>query len=155
MNSRDKRMSLEFDERYLYERWQNMLSRGEKSYLLHDLSPKLVHWTHINESSLSWVKWGGLLMLAAVVVFFSDLQVSMPLLAPSLVLLGLVPLIRGCLDILPRQWTYVHDDDGNFVLSIPVPHNENVEEKRSRQTFETQLTNAIENAKQKEYYDYE
>ncbi len=153
--TRPERNYLRFDERYLYEHWHNRLSSGDKFHLLHDLSPKLARWTHIGESSLQALKLGGLLLLAAAVVFFSDYHARVPLLAPSLLAAGLVPALRGLLGILPRTWTYIYDDEGNYIASIPVPRNESTSMKQRREAFEQQLAAAIENAKQKEYYDLE
>ncbi len=146
---------LRFDERYLYEHWHNRFSSGDRFHLLHDLSPKLACWTHISESSLHALKWGAVLLLAAGVVFFSDYHARVPLLAPSLFLAGLVPALRGLIGILPKTWTYIYDDEGNYIASIPVPKNESALQRQQREAFERQLSTAIETAKQKEYYELE
>jgi len=153
--SSTKRSYLKFDERYLYEYWENRFSSGCKFYLLHDLSPKLANWNHINESSLQHLKLGVLFILATVIVFFSDYDDKLPLLSPALLILGLIPIVRGLLDIAPKVWTYISDDDGTYVTSIQISRNETDKQKQKREIFEKKLSQAIETAKQKEYYDLE
>jgi len=151
----DRTCTLEFDKRYLYERWNGRTSKGTKAFLLHDLSPKLVHWRHIGENSLITLKYAGLLLLASVITFYSDYQLKIPLLAPSMLIIGLIFLTKGFIDIRPRSWTYVYDDEGNFVSYLLIDARESETRKQQRLEFETQLIQSIEFAKQQEYYDWE
>ena len=153
--SSDQSQSLEFDQRYLYERWDNRTQHGTKAYLLHDLSPKLSHCRQIGENSISTLKQAALMLGLAIVFYFSDIQLQIPLLAPGLFLVSLGFLIRGLIDLRPRSWTYIYDDDGNFITSIPIDPNESHTRQQQRLTFETHLSQSIELAKQQEYYNWE
>lgn len=154
-SSSDKSTTLEFDKRYLYEKWNSRSSKGTKAYVLHDLSPKLVHWRHIGENSLSTLKWAGLFLLSALIIFYSDYQYKIPLLAPSMLIIGITMLLKALNDIRPRSWTYIYDDEGNFVTSLLIDNRESKERQQQRHSFETHLSKSIELAKQQEYYDYD
>ena len=148
-----KKTVFEFDERYLYEKWQSHLSEGSKSYLLYDLSPKLVQWRHIQASVWHWLKLGGAFLLAALTLFFSEYNSKLPLLAPLLGLVGAVPFVYSLMHIKPRTWTYLYSDDGEVVTSMLIDATESVERRARREMFERQLAEAIESAKQQEYYN--
>jgi hypothetical protein len=148
-----RRMALEFDERFLFERWEDRSGFGTRTYLLHYLSPKFARVRELDPDAVKNTRIGGGLLLAAVVVFFSAYNADIPLLAPVLLLLGLAPLIQGLYQIRPKTWTYIYDDDGNYVTGIVIENRESEEATSRREGFEQALAEAIESAKQKEYYD--
>ena len=100
------------------------------------------------------MRWAGALLLVALIIFFSDYQFKIPLLAQTLGGIGLVFLVKGLLDSRPRNWTYIYDDDGNFVTALEIDNNETDDRKQQRLEFEHSLSEAIEVAKQQEYYDW-
>ena len=143
----------EFDERYLYESWNSKYSTGSKHYLLHDLSPKLALWRHREESSVHKLKWGLFFTLSAIIVWFSIYNAKLPLLAPVLLTSGVLFLGFALFSIKPKSWTYIYDDDGNYVSSIRINQNETDNIRQNREDFQNLLITAIEKAKQKEYYE--
>jgi len=146
-------ITIEFDKRYLYQKWSSRISKGSKAYLLHDLSPKLTTSYHIGEKSLSTLRWACTLLLLAVIVFFSEYQVKIPLLAPSAAGLGILLLIKGIFDFLPRSWSILYDDDDILIIPMLIDKNETSQRQTQRLLFEQRLSEAIENAKQQEYYN--
>lgn len=148
-----RRMVLEFDERYLHEHWEERSGFGTRTSLLHYLSPRFARVREMDPDAMRHTRIGGGLLLAAIVVFFSAYNASIPLLAPVLLLLSLGPLILGLRHIRPRTWTYIYDDDGNYVTGILIEDAESDEAVMRREGFENALAESIENAKQKEYYE--
>ncbi|NIR27781.1 MAG: hypothetical protein GWN84_00250 [Gammaproteobacteria bacterium] len=148
-----RRMVLEFDERYLHERWEERSGFGSRTYLLHYLSPRFAQVREMDPDAVRNARIGGALLLAAIVVFFSAYNANIPLLAPVLLLLSLGPLVQGLRHIRPRTWTYIYDDDGNYVTAILVDDTEPEEAMMRREGFEGALGEHIERAKQKEYYE--
>ncbi len=148
-----RRLVLEFDERYLYERWEDRAGFGSRVYLLHYLSPRFARVREMDPDATRNTRIGAGLLLAAVVVFFSTYNADIPLLAPVLLLASLGPLALGLRHIKPKTWNYIYDDDGNYVTGILVEDAESEKDTVRREGFENALAEAIESAKQKEYYE--
>ncbi len=138
----------EFDENNLTIEWHHGSLSGSSSALLSRLSPRLMSETSIDNDSLSNTRHGLLFMLAGFVIYFSEFNASIPLLAPALGLVGLLPLISGLKNLRPTTWTRIYDDYGNIESSIPCRKDG---PDKERLFFEESLSKAIERAHDAEY----
>ncbi len=141
----------EFDDQMLYVEWRRGGLSGTRSFPLSRLSPRMLTDTSIDDKSLKQVRFGLLSLLAATVIWFSDIQPHIPLLAPALGLIGAIPLLGGLRNIVPRTWTRICDDYGNVETSIPCSPDINDSE---RESFVRSLTRAIERARESEGWWY-
>lgn len=146
-----KGSTLSFDERRLYVRTERGVTKGTATYLLHHLSPRIEEEC-LNESGATTmvrVAWG--LLLAAIVVYFSEVQEAMPLLAPALALLWIIMFAANCRQAWPYDWLTVGDEYGRTVATIRAVSAEQPAEKEKLERFVRNLTAAIEEARKNEY----
>ena len=148
-----RRTALSFDERYLYEDWETGMISGTRCHLLCRLSPRVSVIRSFDALAERRIKIGGALLLMAVVVFFSEYRGRLPLLAPALFGVGIGPFVLGARNILPKLWLNIDDEMGTNEISVELKPNETAAEVDSRRIFERNLTEAIEKAKQAEYYE--
>ncbi len=144
-------VTIDFDSRYLFEHRSSYFGSKSNVWLLHDLSPFLTPQStthkHLKAYSLAAMSFG----LATLVVLFSVISPLVPLLAPILALASFTFTAYALLGLKRRYWICINSDDGLMNTRIKI---ENVDRPQieNRQLFESTLSDAIEAAKQKEYY---
>jgi len=146
-------VSLEFDSRYLFEHRKSRFTSKSSVWLLHDLSPFLTPLCTVSEDLKLHLSLTLILGLSTIVVLFSALHPIMPLLAPVLGLASLFFSVLFALGYKKKFWICINDDDGLRNTRIKLGLNE--VESANRQLFETKLSEAIEAAKQQEYYNFD
>lgn len=140
-----------FDERDVFIQQKLGLLERRSSYHLHNLSPAIPQERVSDEGAMDQVRRSWLYLLAAVVVYFSEINAAVPLLAPVLGLLWFVTLATNLRHAWPYRWFVVRDEFGAVVARMRV--TDDTESDRTRQElFVKCLSSAIESAKQREYY---
>lgn len=143
---------VEFDDRHLYVRRRNgPMELGTSTRLLHHLSPAITDDYSNDPDSARKVHMSWLFLLGAIVVFFSDHNAGIPLLAPALLLVWLVLFGFNINATLPKRSLAVNDDFGALVVRIlEAPAGDDAGATR-RKAFAIALGKAIEDAKRNEY----
>ncbi|MYL28144.1 MULTISPECIES: hypothetical protein [Halomonadaceae] len=136
---RRARYTLSFDERYLYEEQNGFGGNTQKVHLLHRLSPKLREEYIGSQKATDQVRKGWLLLLGAAVIFFSEFRSQIPLLAPSLSVIGLLVLAYNIPKAWPRHWTKVCDDWDCLVSAIPHKEGDSDNQAGERAAFLDEL----------------
>lgn len=140
-----------FDERDLFMQQTAGLLERRSSYHLHNLAPDIPQERVSDEDAVLQFRRSWLYLLAAVVVYFSDIQGAVPLLAPVLGLLWILTAVISLRRAWPYRWYVVRDEFGAVVTRMRV--TDDTESDRTRQElFVKNLSRAIERAKQREYY---
>ena len=86
-----------------------------RAWPLQQLSPELERVTSRPEGTKERL-WGGAIALAVgLALYFSDFNAGAPLVAPLVLLLGLIVLSRGLRDLRMRTWTTIRKWDGSQV----------------------------------------
>lgn len=148
------RTQVSFDERDVFIQQKLGVLERRSSYHLHNLSPAIPQERVSDEDAVERVRRSWLYLLAAVVVYFSDINTAVPLLAPVLALLWLVTFVANLRQAWPYRWYVVRDEFGAVVARMRV--TDDTESDRTRQQlFVKSLSGAIESAKQREYYPTE
>lgn len=130
-----------YDEKYVAIESRG-LDSGTRKYDLWRLIP-----THTTEQTLrpefsGQTRTGIALILAAIVVFFSEYRWSLPLLVPVLAIVGVVELVVGVHRLRPRTYTHFFGSDGPAMVSIPTDIVEG-----DREAFIQGLSEAIRSAR--------
>ena len=80
-------------------------------------------------------------IVAAIIIYFSDFNDSIPLLAPALLVYGVVRTSNLWRDLVPKTWTIIRYKNGESAGSIVHSGDSGEREK-----FEATLSQAIERA---------
>lgn len=131
-----------FDEPYFYKEWEQGSDGGTESFPLEKLSSKYSKTQGRPDGVVVRIKNAGTLLLASIVIYFSEFNVQIPLLAPVLLILGLSRFYFVKDDILPKSWTiirYKNGEEASYIL-----HNEKRNDERIE--FEHTLSEAIDRA---------
>ena len=134
--------TLRFDDENLTVEWRSPGdSRTTKTPLRH-LKPELPieHW--ISSTARKTGRLGLCLVVAAAIVFFSDIRVHVPLLAPTLLLFGLPNIYLAMRGSLPLTKTTIRGQNDSYIASIPHLKRLN----KQRRAFEETLLQMIKNA---------
>ena len=143
---------VEFDKRHIFvkqKKWH--IELGTSTRLLHHLSPAISSDFSNDAEAAMRVRSSWLFLLGAIVVYFSDYNASVPLLAPALLLLWLLVFLPNSRRSWPKRWLVVNDEYGVLVVRIRAAAKERESSASLEQAFVENLRKAIEDAKQKEY----
>ncbi|MCP5099441.1 MAG: hypothetical protein GY943_28130 [Chloroflexi bacterium] len=130
-----------FDEHCFYTNWKHGCDEGTTSVPLDQLSS---HYSLTQGRPDGFVaKWqkAGAFIAIAIIVYFSDFNESIPLLAPAFFIYGVVKTISMWGDLIPKTWSVISYKDGKSAGSII--HDGNSEE---RIKFEEALACSIRSA---------
>lgn len=138
---------LKFDERSLtIEK-----NRGPQSEsFVHDLwrlNPNISIGKASNDYALSNLRSGGVLLGSGIIVFFSDFNSMIPLLAPALGILGFIQLVSVIIAWNRGVYSRIYSDYGDLLLSIP---HKGIDESE-RESFEKTLVTSIKEARSRSY----
>lgn len=144
--------TISFDERNLYVRSEQGVASGTTTHLLHHLSPRIEEECWNEPDAITKIRISLLLLLAAIVVYFSDVQDAVPLLAPALALVWLIIFASNCRRAWPYDWLTIGDEYGRTVANIRAVDAEQPGGKAKLDAFITSLASAIEEARKNEYF---
>ena len=143
---------VEFDKRHIFvkqKKWH--IELGTSTRLLHHLSPAISSDYSNDPDAAKRIRTSWLFLFGAIVVYFSDYNASIPLLAPALLLLWLLVFLPNGRRALPKRWLVVNDEYGILVVRIRAAAKEHEASASLEQAFVESLRKAIDDAKQKEY----
>lgn len=135
---------LQIEEGFLVEKWERGPWQGARARPLDRLAPIFIEDRSFQPARARLFRLGTLLLLAAVVLAFSDYRLQIPLLAPLLTLAGLPMLWLGYGGVRPRSRTRILDELGQEEFAI---EHDGVETTQQRKAFEKFLAEAIQNAR--------
>ena len=118
------------------------MDQSKTCWPLHGLSPRLRETSGRSAGIGTAARVSFLLVAASVIIFFSDYNKAIPLLAPFLLLLGVWWLVRVLRKVTPRNWTVVPKSTGDDAFSLVQPDVKS----DSWITFERELSEAIRRA---------
>jgi len=136
-----------FDEKYVTVEFRHAFGSGARKHDLWRLIPAPVTEQERNQEGAKQFRRGLGFLLATIVVFFSDLPRSIPLLAPALLLVGLVEVCIGYFQMKPRVFTKFFGSGEGALISIP---NEGILEG-DREAFIEGLSSAVHDARVRVY----
>lgn len=119
--------------------WKKGMDYSKSCWSLQGVSPNLVETTGRSSETTKTARISMTLMASAVIVFFSEYNKTIPLLAPFLLGLGGWWFIGILRKVAPRTWTEVRKSTGEYVFSLVQP------EKKTNEwlEFEQELVKAI------------
>jgi len=122
-----------------FSEWKSGMDGAKSSYPLHGMSSDLVETTGRSSQTTKTVRISLGLISASVIIFFSEYNKTIPLLAPFLLLLGGWWLTNALRKVMPRTWTEVRKINGEagFALVQPEPRT------AAWTSFEQALSSAI------------
>ncbi|MGK0445466.1 MAG: hypothetical protein ACJA1U_002413 [Bermanella sp.] len=133
-----------FDDLCFYSAHKSKFSSGKTPYLLENLSPKFGYGKSYDMEKIKMLRVLFILAISSLVIFFSEYNEKIPLLAPVLLLMAVIPFLSNLNNFTPTSWVRIYDDTGGYETSIPVPRNETTEESEKRKIFLTALSKKIE-----------
>ena len=147
-----KKTTLSFDERYLYEEWKKGIEKGKATYLLYRLSPNIIEATDLDKEALKHIRFSWYFLIASIIIYFSDYNETIPLLAPVLAAFSILIFVKNIRKTWPRVWAIVYDDYNYKQVSVPLSDNEDKSTSSEREKFMNDLSEAIAVAKKQEFY---
>ncbi|RLA40553.1 MAG: hypothetical protein DRR06_17305 [Gammaproteobacteria bacterium] len=131
-----------FDKHVFYNNWRHGPDEGTSSIPLNQLSRHHTLTQGRPDGFTRKFQIAGAFIAGAIIVYFSDFNHSIPLLAPALFIYGAGRTVCMWSDVLPKKWTIIRYNNGEQASSIV--HNNSDKE---RIKFETALSQAIDDAK--------
>ena len=122
--------------------WKSGMDCASLSYPLYGMSPNLIETVGRSPETTKAVRVSLCLLASAVIIYFSDLNTSIPLLAPFLFLLGGWWLVNALRQVVPRRWTEVRKSSGETGFSMVQPEHKTEDWVK----FEQELSTAIRKA---------
>jgi len=122
-----------------YTEWVSGFDRSKVSSPLRGLSPDLTETTGRSSDIAQTLRIAMLLVASSVIVFFSEYNKAIPLLAPFLFGLGSWWFANATRKVIPRTWTVLRKITGEDACSIVQPEKKSAEWLR----FEKELSDAI------------
>lgn len=133
------RYSLEFDDEYLTSSFRNGPVMQVTKTPLWRIMPELLVDSSIPESSIRYNRRFRYSLILGIVVYFSEIRVHIPLLAPVLFLYAAFSGYRFLRSVLPMEKTKVVTEWGEEIAVIP--HHKQLADQRKR--FEEGLMEAV------------
>ena len=122
-----------------FTEWKNGMDFSKSSWPLHGVSPHFGETIGRSSDTTKTVRISAALIAAAIIIFFSEYNKSIPLLAPFLFGLGCWWLIGKARNVVPRSWTEVRKTTGEDFFSFVQPS----EKSEDWIAFEQALSKAI------------
>lgn len=133
----------DFDHEKITSQWSDGPLMHRHSVSLHRINPDFAEETVTDEKRAGTARAGIYLIIAAVVVYFSEYNIKLPLAVPALALIGVITFWRGFRGIIPHAYVRLRNDYDEVLMNIPYPLGEDVEQKKIRSTFQQRLQEAI------------
>jgi hypothetical protein len=142
-----KRCTLEFDDEYLTCSFHDWPAFHTTKTPLWRIMPDFVIDRSVPDSSRRYGQIARYSFVASVVVYFSDIRVHVPLLAPALFLCAAYSLYRVFRGVSPPEKTKIVSEWGDEIAVIP--HHEHIATQRAR--FQEALLESVREARHKHY----
>ncbi len=124
--------------------WKSGMDCADLSYPLYGMSPDLIETVGRSPSTTKTLRVSSSALAFAVIIFFSDFNKSIPLLAPFLFLLGGWWLVNALRQIVPRRWTEVRKLSGETGFALVQPEHRTQEWVNFEQTLSAAIRRANE-----------
>jgi hypothetical protein len=128
-----------FDDKYIYREWSKGPDFSKDFFPLDDLSEEYAQAASRPKSVSEGIRNAVSYIMGAVVVFFSEFNAQIPLLAPVLLLLGISRFSSNYPWLFPKKWTVVRYHGGGDAFYIL--HGDRDDKERTE--FENALAEAI------------
>jgi hypothetical protein len=138
---------LQLDPEHLTVEWKSPAYSSVNKTALRDLKPELAVQQWVSEGGRKSVRLGSACLVAALVVWFSNIRPHVPLLAPALLLFGVQYVYWFVRAVFPRNRTTVRTQNENVIVSIP--HFERL--AAQRRSFEESLLRMVKQARGDEH----
>ena len=125
-----------------FTEWTSGMDCSKTSVHLRGLSPRLIETSGRSSSTTQTVRISLLLIASSIIVFFSDYNKTIPLLAPFLLFLGGWWVANALRKVIPRKWTVVRKRSGEDAFFLVQPEKKSDDWLR----FEKDLSGAINKA---------
>lgn len=122
-----------------HSEWESGMDLSKFSVSLFGLSAELSETVGRSEGTTESIRTAVPILAMSAVVYFSDYQKSIPLLAPYLLLHGGFGLASGLRRVAPRTWTVVRYVGGTQAFHMVQPEDKSAEWEQ----FEMDLARAI------------
>jgi hypothetical protein len=128
-----------FDEHNFNSNWKHGPDEGSTSIPLDQLSSHYSLSQGRPDGFVGKLERAVAFIAAAIIIYFSEFNESIPLLAPALFVYGAVRTLNLRRDLIPKTWTIIRYKNGESAGSI-IHNGDSVDRKK----FETALSQAIE-----------
>ena len=131
-----------FDSVHYYREWKRGSDKGIESYPLNKLTNKYSEYQGRPDAFKDKATNVVLFLFSSIIIYFSDYNESIPLLAPTLLIIGAIRMYFLKELIFPKKWSvirYTNGEEASFILH-DTKHNED------RIKFEKALSDAIDNS---------
>ncbi|HZL12517.1 MAG TPA: hypothetical protein VFC85_00095 [Verrucomicrobiae bacterium] len=135
--------TLKIDDEHLTVEWHSAGDSRTTRTPLKDLKPELPVERWVSSAARKNGRLGTGLLVAVVVVYFSDIQAHVPLLAPVMLLFSISFIYWAVRGSLPFSKTTIRGRNDSYIASIP--HLERL--KIQRRAFEETLLRMIKKAR--------
>ena len=122
-----------------FSEWKSGMDYAKSSYPLYGMSAALVETSGRSPQTTRTVRISAGLIASSVIIFFSEYNRTIPLLAPFLLLLGSWWLANALRKVLPRTWTEIRKINGDAGFSMVQPE----QRTETWTSFEQALLSAI------------
>ena len=143
----EKRCSLEFDSEYLTCSFHDWPALHTTKTPLWRIMPDFIIDRSVPDSSRRYGRIARYSFVASIVVYFSDIRIHVPLLAPALLLSAAYSMYRVFRGVSPPEETKIVSDWGDEIVVIP--HYEHIAVQRKG--FEDALLETVREARHKHY----
>lgn len=130
-----------FDDHYFIREWRHGQDEGTMSISLDQLSNNFSISQGRPEGFVERLRIAGYFVAGAIIIYFSDYNESIPLLAPAFLIYGVSRIINMWSDVLPKTWTIIPYKSSGQTEAIL-----HTESNRKREKFEVALSKAIQDA---------
>jgi len=125
------------------KKMNNKYSSIKQPYPLNYLLSTFGSGTHLSSKEIKTVRILGAFIVSSVVIYFSGLRDLIPLLAPAMFLIGVIPFYNIAKRCTPESFIYIYDYSGQHLYSIPIDQNQASEERDKGKVFFEQLSKNI------------
>ncbi len=117
------------NERYKYSvigdlfftEWKSGMDSARSSYPLYGLSPDLTETVGRSQQTTKTLRISASLVVSSVIIFFSEYNKGIPLLAPFLLVVGGWWLVNAVRKVVPRAWTEIRKLNGDNGITLLQP----------------------------------
>jgi len=117
--SKGKQMfRLVIDDQFLVQEWKNGVDEGRRHWHLKNLSAKVDYLRGRHRHCLSFWAATVIVLGVAIVLFFSSLNLHVPLLAPLMALIGFSLMCKAIRRSKVETWAIIRKDNGGRAAYI-------------------------------------
>ena len=133
------KLKFTLSEDHLIEEGSRGTRRWRQAWPLQQLSPELESITGLPQGTRETLIGGAVMVAVALAVYFSDLNATLPLVAPLILIIGVFMLGRVVQNVRIETWTTIRKWDGSSATSFSHRDCDPAE----RRVFEDALADAV------------